>query len=71
MLSLMLDNMTTAECRKAGLNFERNAYWFAAGLCYDAAAANYRGNRKSRLYQRDVSKLAARAAACYEQATSV
>jgi hypothetical protein len=71
MLSAMLDNMTTAECRKAALQFERNAYWFCAGLCYDAAAANHPGNRKSRMYQLDRSKLLARAAACYAQATSL
>jgi len=71
MLSAMLDTMTTAECRKAALNFERNAYWFCAGLAYDAAAANHPGNRRSRMYQQDISKLLARAASCYAQATSI
>lgn len=68
MLSAMLDTMTTAECRKAALNFERDTMWFCAALCYDAAIARHPGNRKSRMYQLDISRLAERAADCYASA---
>jgi len=68
MLDHMLQNMTTAECRKAALNFERDTMWFCAALCYDAAISRHPGNPKSRMYQQDISRLAERAASCYASA---